>query len=159
VPYVLSAALFALLLATNFLVWWRVEGTLSIHSIDTSRREIFYWLAVVFTFALGTALGDLVAVDLRLGYFLSAILFAVAILIPALGYATRIFTSVFAFWFAYVLTRPLGASLADWLGKPTRLGGLGIGNGTVSLVLTVVIAVFVAYLSVSKRDVQDRSPR
>jgi uncharacterized membrane-anchored protein len=159
VPYVLSAALFALLLATNFLVWWRVEGTLSIHSIDTSRREIFYWLAVVFTFALGTALGDLVAVDLRLGYFLSAILFAVAILIPALGYATRIFTSVFAFWFAYVLTRPLGASLADWLGKPTRLGGLGIGNGIVSLALTVVIAAFVAYLSVSKRDVQDRSPR
>jgi uncharacterized membrane-anchored protein len=159
VPYFLSSVVFASLLGINFLVWRRMEGTLSIHSIDRTRREIFYWLAVVFTFALGTALGDLVAVGLRLGYFVSAILFAVAILIPALGYATRIFTSVFAFWFAYVLTRPLGASLADWLGKPTRLGGLGIGNGVVSLILTVVIAALVAYLSVSKRDVKDRRTR
>jgi uncharacterized membrane-anchored protein len=159
VPYALSSVVFAILLAVNFLVWRRVEGTLSIHSIDRFRREIFYWLAVVFTFALGTALGDLLAVGLSLGYFLSAILFAGAILIPALGYVTRIFTSVFAFWFAYVLTRPLGASLADWLGKPTRLGGLGIGNGTVSLVLTALIAALVAYLSLSKRDVQDRSTR
>ena len=157
VPYEISASVFAILLALNFVVWRRVEGTLSIHSINTSRREVFYWLTVVATFALGTALGDLTAIDIRLGYFLSAIVFAAAIAVPAIGYATRIFNSVFAFWFAYVLTRPLGASVADWLGKPTQLGGLGIGNGVVSLVLTVIIAGLVAYLSITKRDVQGRS--
>ena len=156
VPYALSTVAFAVLLAVNFLVWRRVEGTLSIHSIDSTRREIFYWLAVIFTFALGTAVGDLLAVGFGLGYLVSAILFAAAIAIPALGYASRIFTAVFAFWFAYVLTRPLGASLADWLGKPQQLGGLGIGNGVVSATLTVLIAALVLYLSVTKRDVQGR---
>jgi uncharacterized membrane-anchored protein len=154
VPYELSASVFAIILAINFLVWMRVEGTLSIHSIDTPRREVFYWLAVISTFALGTALGDLTAIVFQFGYLLSAIVFAVVILVPAVGYATRIFNPVFAFWFAYVLTRPLGASIADWLGKPAALGGLGIGNGAVSLMLTVVIAGLVAYLSVTKADVQ-----
>jgi uncharacterized membrane-anchored protein len=154
VPYELSASVFAVLLAANFLVWRRAEGTLSIHSIDNSRREVFYWITVVATFALGTALGDLTAVDFHLGYFLSALVFAAAIGVPAIGYATGIFNSVFAFWFAYVLTRPLGASVADWLGKPTQVGGLGIGNGLVSLVLTVIIAGLVAFLSVTKADVQ-----
>jgi uncharacterized membrane-anchored protein len=155
VPYELSASLFAVLLAAVFISWKLVEGTLSIHSIDTPRREVFYWLAVIATFALGTALGDLAAVDLHLGYFLSAVIFAAAILVPALGYVTRLFNPVFAFWFAYVLTRPLGASVADWLGKPTGVGGLGIGNGVVSLALAVIIAAFVAYLSVSRADVQE----
>ena len=154
VPYELSALAFAVVLALNFIVWRRVEGTLSIHSIDSARREVFYWIAVIATFALGTALGDLTAVDIHLGYFLSAIVFAVAIAIPAIGYVTGIFNSVFAFWFAYVLTRPLGASVADWLGKPRSVGGLGVGNGLVSLVLTVVIAGLVVYLSISKMDVQ-----
>ncbi len=154
VPYEFSTAVFAVVLALNFVVWRRVEGTLSIHSIDSVRREIFYWVAVIATFALGTAVGDLTAVDLHLGYFLSAIVFAVAIAVPAIGYATRAFNAVFAFWFAYVLTRPLGASVADWLGKPKQVGGLGIGNGVVSLVLTAVIVGVVAYLSVSKVDVQ-----
>jgi uncharacterized membrane-anchored protein len=154
VPYELSASVFAVLLALNFFVWSRVEGTLSIHSIDTPRRETFYWLTVVATFALGTALGDLTAVDFHLGYFLSAVVFAVVIAIPAIGYATRTFNAVFAFWFAYVVTRPLGASVADWLGKPTSVGGLGIGNGVVSLVLTILIAALVAYLSLTKADVQ-----
>jgi uncharacterized membrane-anchored protein len=153
-PYEISASLFAVLLAIDFVIWKRVEATLSIHSIDTTRREVFYWLAVVFTFALGTALGDLTAIDLHLGYFLSAIVFVAAIAVPAIGYATGIFNSVFAFWFAYVLTRPLGASVADWLGKPTQIGGLGVGNGVVSLVLTLVIAGLVAYLSLTKKDVQ-----
>jgi uncharacterized membrane-anchored protein len=154
VPYELSASAFAVVLALNFIVWRRVEGTLSIHSIDSARREVFYWIAVIATFALGTALGDLTAVDIHLGYFLSAIVFAVAIAIPAIGYVTGIFNSVFAFWFAYVLTRPLGASVADWLGKPRSVGGLGVGNGLVSLVLTLVIAGLVVYLSISKMDVQ-----
>ncbi len=157
VPYELSAGLFAVLLAATFIVWKRMEGTLSIHSIDTPRREVFYWLAVITTFALGTALGDLTAFTLHIGYLLSAVLFAAAILVPAIGFALRLFHPVFAFWFAYVLTRPLGASLADWLGKPTQLGGLGIGNGVVSLVLTAMIAALVAWLSVTRSDVQKPS--
>lgn len=155
VPYVASASLFAVVLALNFLVWRRREGTLSIHSIDSGRREVFYWTAVVATFALGTALGDLTAVTLHLGYFLSAILFAAAAFaVLAIGHATRIFGPVFAFWFAYVLTRPLGASVADWLGKPAEVGGLGIGSGLVALVLTIAIAVLVVYLSITKKDLQ-----
>lgn len=154
VPYELSASVFAALLALNFVTWRVVEGALSIHSIDTFRREIFYWLTVVATFALGTALGDLTAIDFHLGYFLSAVVFAVVMLAPTIGYATRLFKPVFAFWFAYVLTRPLGASVADWLGKPTEVGGLGLGNVVVSLVLTFAIAVLVVYLSISRADVQ-----
>jgi uncharacterized membrane-anchored protein len=156
VPYELSASVFAVLLTLNFVAWRVVEGTLSIHSIDTVRREVFYWLTVVATFALGTALGDLTAIDFHLGYFLSAVVFAVVMLVPTIGYATRLFKPVFAFWFAYVLTRPLGASVADWLGKPTQVGGLGLGNGVVSVVLTIVIAALVVYLSISRADVQQR---
>jgi uncharacterized membrane-anchored protein len=159
VPYEVSASVFALLLALNFVVWRRVEGTLSIHSIDTSRREVFYWLAVIATFALGTAVGDLTAVDFHLGYFFSAVLFAALIAVPAIGFATRVFNPVLAFWFAYVLTRPLGASVADWWGKPKSFGGLGIGNGVVSLALTLVIAILVVYLSFSKSDVQREGSR
>jgi uncharacterized membrane-anchored protein len=147
VPYVISAPFFALVLAVVFIVWRRVEATLSIHSVDTTRREVFYWLAVVATFALGTALGDLTATVFRLGYLGSAIAFAIIILVPAIGYAAKWFNPVFAFWFAYVLTRPLGASIADWLGKPRDVGGLGIGSGLVALILTLLIAGFVAYLS------------
>jgi uncharacterized membrane-anchored protein len=159
VPYIISAPLFALVLAAVFIVWRRVEDTLSIHTVDTARREVFYWLAVVSTFALGTALGDLTATVFRLGTFSlgyggSAIAFAVIILVPAIGFAAKRFNAVFAFWFAYVLTRPLGASVADWLGKPVNVGGLGVGSGLVALVLTVLIAGFVVYLSISRRDVQ-----
>jgi uncharacterized membrane-anchored protein len=154
VPYVVSAPFFAAVLAVVFIVWRRVEGTLSIHEVNSSRREIFYWLAVVSTFALGTAAGDLAAVVLGLGYLGSAIVFAMVILVPAIGFATRRFNPVFAFWFAYVMTRPLGASIADWLGKPKVNGGLGVGSGLVALVLTLLIAAFVIYLSITRRDVQ-----
>lgn len=159
VPYQLSATVFAILLAVNFVVWHRVEGTLSIHSVDTLRREVFYWVTVVATFALGTAVGDLTSVGFRLGYFVSAIVFAVAIAVPAVAYRARLFGPVLAFWTAYVLTRPLGASIADWLGKPIQLGGLGVGNGLVSLVLAVIIAALVAYLSFSRSDVQPEQDR
>ncbi len=152
VPYWLSAALFAGTLATIFLLWKRVEGTLSIHSIDSSRREVYYWLAVVATFALGTAVGDLTAMTVSLGYFVSALLFALVIAIPAIGFARFRWNPVFAFWFAYVATRPLGASLADWLGKPVSGGGIGVGSGLVALTLTVMIAGLVAYLSISRRE-------
>ncbi|HEX4225041.1 MAG TPA: hypothetical protein VHZ97_21935, partial [Pseudonocardiaceae bacterium] len=154
VPYFASAAFYAVVLAAVYVVWQRTEHTLSIHSIDTARREVFYWLAVVATFALGTAAGDLTAVTLHLGYGLSIVLFAVIILIPVLGYRFLGWNSIFSFWFAYVITRPLGASVADWLGKAKSVGGLGVGDGVVSVVLAVLIIGFVAYLAISRRDVQ-----
>jgi uncharacterized membrane-anchored protein len=157
VPYIASTALYAVVLAAVFLLWSRTERTLSIHSIDTARREAFYWAAVVATFAMGTALGDLTATTLHLGYGGSIVLFAVAICVPAAGYRWLRWNPVLAFWTAYVLTRPLGASIADYLGKPARVGGLGLGDGAVSGVLTLVIAVLVAYLAVSRADVQ-RAP-
>ena len=140
-------------LAAVFVTWQKVEGTLSIHSVDTSRRELFYWAAVMATFALGTATGDVTAITFGLGYFGSIVLFAAAMLIPVLGHRFLRWSPIFTFWFAYVLTRPLGASVADWLGKPVSDGGLGWGSGPVSVALAVVIAVLVAYLAVSRVDV------
>ena len=154
VPYAASATFYGIVLAAVYLVWWRVERTLSIHSIDTARREVFYWLAVVATFALGTAAGDLTATTLHLGYGLSIVLFAVIILIPVLGYRFLRWNAIFSFWFAYVITRPLGASVADFLGKPRSAGGLGVGDGVVSLVLAVLIIGLVSYLAITRRDVQ-----
>jgi uncharacterized membrane-anchored protein len=159
VPYFVSSALYALVLATVFWTWNRTERTLSIHTIDSSRRELFYWAAVVATFAMGTAVGDLTAVTLHLGYLRSAALFACMIAVPAIGYRWLGWNSIFSFWCAYVLTRPLGASVADWLGKPRILGGLGWGGGPVALALTGMIAVLVGYLSLTRRDVQNLSRR
>lgn len=154
VPYVVSSALYACTLAAVFWTWNRAERTLSIHTVDTSRRELFYWAAVVATFAMGTAVGDLTAVTLHLGYLLSAILFLVLIAIPAIGYRWLSWNPILSFWCAYVLTRPLGASVADWLGKPQSLGGLGWGDGPVAFTLTGMIAVLVGYLALTRRDVQ-----
>jgi uncharacterized membrane-anchored protein len=154
VPYVDSALFFAVLLAVVFALWQKTEKTLSIHSIDTARREAFYWAVVVATFALGTALGDMTAATLHLGYFLSIVLFAVIIAIPAIGYWRFKWNPVFAFWFAYVVTRPLGASFADWVGRPASSRGLGWGEGRLSLLLTILIVCFVAYLAATRKDVQ-----
>ena len=145
-----------MVLAAVFSCWHRCERTLSIHSIDTPRRELFYWAAVVSTFALGTAVGDLTAISLHLGYFGSIVLFAGVILIPAVGFRWFGWNAVFAFWFAYVVTRPLGASFADWMGKPKSANGLGFGSGPVSVVLAILIVCAVAYLAVTRQDVQDR---
>lgn len=145
-PYVVSAILYGLLLAGVFLVWWRVEQDLSVHAVTTTRRELFYWAAVVATFALGTALGDFTAIALGIGYLTSIAVFALLILIPVLGYRLLSWNGVFAFWFAYVLTRPLGASVADWLGKPVAEGGVGIGSGWVSLVFALDMVVLVAQM-------------
>lgn len=153
-PYVVSAGVYAVALAVVFVTWWRVEGTLSIHSIDTARREAFYWAAVVATFAMGTALGDLAAYTLNLGYFTPALIFAVLIAVPAFGWAMLRWNPVLTFWWAYIVTRPLGASLADGFGKPKSSGGLGIGNGAVAGMLLVVIAVLVAVVTVTRHDVQ-----
>jgi uncharacterized membrane-anchored protein len=156
VPYVVSSAVYAVTLAAVFWTWQRTERTLSIHTINTTGRELFYWAAVVATFAMGTAVGDLTAVTMHLGYLLSAVLFACLIAIPAIGYRWLGWNPIFSFWCAYVLTRPLGASVADWLGKPKSLGGLGWGDGPVAFALTAMIAVLVIYLSVTRRDVQGR---
>jgi uncharacterized membrane-anchored protein len=154
VPYVASSALYAVVLAAVFVIWQRTERTLSIHTINTPRREIFYWAAVAATFAMGTAVGDLTASTLHLGYGFSIVLFAGLISVPAIGFRWFRWNAVFSFWFAYVVTRPLGASFADWVGKPKNLSGLGFGDGHVALILTLVIAVLVAYLNITKRDVQ-----
>jgi uncharacterized membrane-anchored protein len=158
VPYVATSILYAAALVMVFASWFGSQRTLSIHSIDTSAREAFYWAAVVATFALGTAAGDLTAVTLHLGYFSSAILFAGLIVLPAVGYASGRLNPILAFWAAYVLTRPLGASIADWLGKPANVGGLGWGDGPVSIGLTGLIVGLVVYLAVTRADVQQRHP-
>ena len=146
VPYAVSTLAFAVALAAIFLLWRRTEGTLSIHSISTRRRELFYWATVIATFALGTAAGDMSAATLGLGYFDSLLLFALLFAAPLA--ARRVFgaNEVFTFWFAYIITRPLGASFADWVGKP-YLGGLGAGDGIVAIALAVLIGAFVIFLS------------
>lgn len=154
VPYLVSTIFFSSALVVVFATWYASEKTLSIHSIYTRRREMFYWATVIATFALGTAAGDMTASTLRLGYFPSFVLFAVLFAIPALGYRLLGLNEIVAFWFAYVVTRPLGASFADWMGKPF-LGGLGLGDAKVAVVLTILIIAFVAYLSVSRLDVAD----
>jgi uncharacterized membrane-anchored protein len=154
VSYTASTILYAVGLAAVFVIWDRTEHTLSIHSIDTFRREAFYWTTVAATFAMGTALGDFTAYTLHLGYFPSAALFAAIILVPAIGYRWQRWNAILCFWFAYVITRPLGASIADGLAKPKSASGLGLGNGPVMLVLGALIVVFVAYLAITKVDVQ-----
>jgi uncharacterized membrane-anchored protein len=152
IPYVVSSIFFAVALTIVFVAWYASERTLSIHTINTRRRELFYWATVITTFALGTAVGDMTATTLHLGYFASGILFAVLFAVPAVGYWRFGMNEIFAFWFAYIMTRPLGASFADWLGRPQALGGVGIGTGQVSLALAIVIAILVGYLTVTGKE-------
>jgi uncharacterized membrane-anchored protein len=154
-PYAVTTAFYLLVVGALFVVWHRSEGTLSIHSITTRRRELFYWATVLASFALGTAAGDFTADQLRLGYLTSVVIFGAAIAVPAIGWRFFRLNPVVAFWVAYVLTRPLGASIADWLGKPaSHGGGLGYGDGTVAGVALAVIALLVAYLAVRRTDLQ-----
>ena len=155
IPYIVSTASLGLALAVIFAAWYRVEGTLSIHHIDTHRRELFYWATVMATFALGTAAGDLTAATLGLGYPGSTLLFGLLFVLPAVAYRLLGWNPVLCFWTAYVITRPLGASVADWLGKST-LGGLGLGDAKVAAGLTVLIVLCVGYLTVTRRDVAGR---
>jgi uncharacterized membrane-anchored protein len=151
VPYLVSTSVFLTALAAIFITWWATQRTLSIHEINTRAREWFYWGAVLATFALGTAAGDLTAKVLNLGYLDSGYLFAVFFVLPGLAFRFLRLNAVFAFWFAYVVTRPLGASFADWFAMPHARGGLDVGPGPVSVILSVVIVAFVIYLSVSRR--------
>jgi uncharacterized membrane-anchored protein len=159
VPYAASSVFFAIILAVVFVLWYRSEKTLSIHSITNPRREIYYWITVMSTFALGTALGDLTATTFHLGYLSSIVLFAALIVIPAVGFWRFHMNAILAFWFAYVVTRPLGASVADGFGKPHYLGGLAWGDGYVSLGLAILIVGFVAYLTKSGKDVPSKVSR
>ncbi|MFG2603133.1 hypothetical protein ACGFT2_06190 [Streptomyces sp. NPDC048514] len=153
VPLETSTTVFAVALAIVFALWFWRERTLSIHHIDTTSRECFYWLAVLFTFALGTAAGDLVSERMGLGYWLSAVLFALAIAAVAVAHFALGMNAVWAFWIAYILTRPLGASLGDYLSQPTADGGLGLGTVVTSGLFLTVILALVIYLTVSRKDV------
>ena len=152
VPYPVTSAAFALLTLAVFAVWYRTERTLSIHSITTLRRELFYWAAVLATFALGTAWGDMMAFSAGLGFLPAGFFFLAMIAVPAMLHWVFRLNSVVAFWWAYVITRPLGASFADWMGFPASSSALGWGHGTVSLLFTAVIAGGVAYLAISRVD-------
>jgi uncharacterized membrane-anchored protein len=155
VPYLASTMFFLGALAVIFAVWYRSERTLSIHSIHTRRRESFYWATVLATFALGTATGDLTAKTWHLGYLPSAVVFAVIIAMPLVAHRWFRLNAIAAFWFAYVVTRPLGASFADWFAAPRNASGLSWGTGPITLVLTVAIIGLVGYLA--RRRVADRS--
>ena len=152
VPLLALTIICAVALAATFLIWHRAEGTLSIHSITTRRREAFYWVTVSFTFALGTAAGDLTADTFGLGYLGSIVLFAVIMAVPVLGRYGLGLNSVIAFWFAYIVTRPLGASIADWLAKPASLGGVGMGDGVVAMILLLMFAAVLTVVVVRHRD-------
>jgi uncharacterized membrane-anchored protein len=155
IPYSVTTPVFAAVVAATFFAWYRSEGTLSIHSINTRRRETFYWTAVLGTFALGTAAGDLTAYSLNLGFWTSAVLFAAVFAVPAFAWWRLNLNPIIAFWAAYVVTRPLGASFADGFSKHTN-GGLGWGDGTVSAIALVIFIALVAYVA---RPQVRRAPR
>jgi uncharacterized membrane-anchored protein len=154
IPYFISTTFFAIVLTVILIAWYASEKTLSIHSIYTPRRELYYWATVMATFALGTAAGDLTARTLSLGYFLSSVVFAVIIAIPALAYWLLGMNEIFAFWFAYIVTRPLGASIADWMGWPHSVGGLGLGLGQISLAIAILVILLVGYLTITHVDIK-----
>jgi uncharacterized membrane-anchored protein len=158
-----TTILFSITLTAVFALWYASERTLSIHSIHTTRREAFYWLAILFTFALGTSAGDLAAEGLHLGYLISALIFGGMISIIALShYVAKNFlrlahkrqssNEVVAFWLAYILTRPLGASIGDFLSQTKSDGGLGLGTAVTSGIFLVTILVLVAFLTITKKD-------
>jgi len=148
VPLIVTTVFFAVALAITFAVWFVVERTLSIHTVYTTRREAFYWLAILFTFALGTAAGDLVAEQFSLGYLATGILFGMIIASLSLGYFGLGLNNILAFWLVYILTRPLGASFGDLLSQPRQYGGLGLGTIVTSALFLLIIAAVVVYMSV-----------
>lgn len=152
VSLVTTTIIFAVALAVTFIAWYISEKTLSIHSIYTIKREVFYWLAILFTFALGTAAGDLVAEGLHMGYLNSALMFAALIGLVTVGHYGFRLNSVLAFWIAYVLTRPLGASLGDYLSQSRHHGGLGLGTTGTSIIFVSIILCLVTYLTRTKKD-------
>jgi Uncharacterized membrane-anchored protein conserved in bacteria len=158
IPLYASTLIFALTQTAVFIAWYKTEHTLSIHSINTGRKEIFYWLTVLCTFGLGTAAGDFTADTLGLGTLLSTGIFLVLIAVPLVGYKFFGMNSIFAFWFAYTMTRPLGASFGDWLAVPAPYGdGLQLGTGIVSLGFGILMVIAVAYIDRQHRK-ENRLP-
>lgn len=152
VPLEVSTIAFSALLVLTFWLWHSTEKSLSIHSIYTVRRELFYWAAILFTFALGTAAGDLLAESVGLGYATSALIFGAVIALIITGYYAFKLNGVLAFWLAYILTRPLGASIGDWLSQDVGNGGLGLGTVGTSAIFLMAIFGLVAYLTISRVD-------
>ena len=155
VPLSLTSLVFGLLLLGTFNLWFLKEKTLSINTIHSGRRELFYWLAIFITFALGTAVGDFVAEQLQWGYAYSSIIFGGIIVLISIAHHLLKLNSILCFWMAYILTRPLGASLGDLLTQPPNVGGLGIGSMVINLVFITTIILIVAFFSVkqSKQEV------
>jgi uncharacterized membrane-anchored protein len=143
-----------IVLGAIFFLWNRSEHTLDIHSITTNRREKYYWAVVFATFCLGTAVGDFAATSLGLGYIASVALFSVVILVPFVGWKFMSWNSVFAFWFAYVITRPIGASFADLFSKGHDVSGLAFGNWQTAFVFTAVVVGLIAYTAKARYDIQ-----
>jgi len=158
VPLLVTTAVFTVALALTFLLWFRSEGTLSIHSIFTTRREIFYWLAILFTFALGTAAGDLVAEKFALGYLAAGILFGSIIASLTLGYFFLGLDGILGFWLVYILTRPLGASFGDLLSQPAQYGGLGLGTIITSGLFLIVIVAIVIFMTLRRGGEEAGTP-
>lgn len=152
ISLIASSIVFSTILALVFFIWYRIEGSLAIHSIYTPRREAFYWGAILFTFALGTATGDLFAERLALGYGKSLLIFAATIGVIAFAWRTRLINPVLAFWAIYVITRPLGASIGDLLSQDKENGGLGLGTTVTSLIFLLAILSLVVYLTTSRKD-------
>src|SRR4051812_25811287 len=153
VPLTTSTPIFAVILAIVFAIWWRFERTLSIHTIFTTRREGFYWLAILFTFALGTAAGDLVAEQLSLGYGVSIAIFGGVIALIAFAYFVLNANAVLTFWLAYIMTRPLGASIGDFMSQHShKYGGLGLGTTGTSYIFLASILALVVWLTITRRD-------
>ncbi len=146
---------FGMALLATFSVWYASEKTLSIHTIVTSKRELFYWAAILFTFALGTAAGDLAAEDLQMGYAYSTLMFGALIAAVTLAYYVFRANAVLAFWIAYILTRPLGASFGDLLAQPGSNGGIGLGATITSVIFLATILAMVLYLTATRKDVID----
>jgi uncharacterized membrane-anchored protein len=152
-----STLVFSVALIATFSAWYAAERTLSIHSVFTARRETFYWLAVLFTFALGTAAGDLVAEHYELGYLASGLIFGVVIAAIAFAYYMLNLNSLWAFWLAYIFTRPLGASFGDLLSQPREYGGLGLGTIVTSSIFLACIIAIVAYMTATM-DTEEKTP-
>jgi uncharacterized membrane-anchored protein len=156
VPLETTTIAFGAALLATFAAWYASEKTLSIQTIFTTRRELFYWAAILFTFALGTAAGDLAAEGLSLGYATSALIFGALIGVVTIAYYVFKADAILAFWIAYILTRPLGASCGDYLSQPVANGGLGLGTVVTSVIFLATIAGMVSYLTVSRKDMQGR---
>jgi uncharacterized membrane-anchored protein len=157
VPLLVTTAVFAIALMVTFMLWGQSEKTLSIHSIFTTRREAYYWLAILFTFALGTAAGDLVAEQFGLGYLSTGILFGMIIASLTLGYFFLGLDPILAFWLAYIFTRPLGASFGDFLSQPGEYGGMGLGTIMTSTLFLAAIATIVVYMSMTDEGAEAAS--